>query len=265
MDEKKTAKHIRQMKSREKIAVLTAYDYLTAQLLDEVGIDAILVGDSAGMVFSGYETTLPVTMEEILYHTRAVRRGVRRALLIGDMPFMSYQACPEDAMRSAGRFLQEAGAEAVKVEGGQHMAKTIRRLTQAGIPVMSHLGLTPQSIHQFGGYQVRGKTQEEAERLIQDALIIEEAGCFSVVLEKVPADLAGEVTARLSIPTIGIGAGPHCDGQVLVAHDMLGLFEKFRPKFVRQYAQVAEQMRQAFQAYIRDVKEEKFPANEESY
>jgi len=265
MDEKVTVRLLRQMKSREKIAVLTAYDYLVAQLLDEVGIDAILVGDSVGMVFAGYETTLSVTMDEMIYHTKAVRRGVKRALLIGDMPFMSFQASPEDAVINAGRFLQEAGAEAVKIEGGQEMVETIGKLTGVGIPVMGHLGLTPQSIHQFGGYRVRGKSQEEAQRLIQDAQAIEEAGCFSVVLEKIPSDLAREVTQRLKVPTIGIGAGPHCDGQVLVVHDMLGLFEKFKPKFVRRYAQLAQGMRGAFQAYIQDVKGGKFPSPEESY
>ncbi|MCK4273005.1 3-methyl-2-oxobutanoate hydroxymethyltransferase [bacterium] len=265
MNEKMTAEHFRQMKSQEKIAVLTAYDYLTAQLLDEVGIDAILVGDSVGMVFSGHETTLPVTMDEIVYHTKAVRRGVKRALLIGDLPFLSFQVSPEDALVNAGRLLQEAGAEAVKIEGGQRMVETIGKLTGAGIPVMGHLGLTPQSIHQFGGYRVRGKSQDEAQRLIQDAQAIEKAGCFSVVLEKIPSDLAGEISQRLKIPTIGIGAGPECDGQVLVVHDMLGLFEKFKPRFVRRYARLAEQMRGAFQAYIQDVKEAKFPSPEESY
>jgi 3-methyl-2-oxobutanoate hydroxymethyltransferase len=253
------------MKSREKIAVLTAYDALMAGLLDEVGIDIILVGDSVGMVFSGYETTLPVTMDEIIYHTRAVRRGAQRALIVGDMPFMSYQASPSEALHNAGRFLQEGGAEAVKIEGGQPMVETIRRLTESGIPVMGHLGLTPQSVHQFGGYQVRGKEPQEAQRLLEDAQAIAEAGCFAVVLEKIPAPLAQEVTRRLAIPTIGIGAGPGCDGQVLVIHDMLGMFEKFKPKFVRQYAHLAEQMRRAFQAYIADVKAAKFPTEEESY
>jgi len=265
MDEKVTTLLFRQMKSGEKIAVLTAYDCLTAQLLDEAGIDAILVGDSVGMVFSGYETTLSVTMDEMIYHTKAVRRGVKRALLVGDMPFLSYQISPEEAVFNAGRFLQEAGAEAVKIEGGREMVETIGKLTGIGIPVMGHLGLTPQSIHQFGGYRVRGKSQDEAQQLIQDALDIEEAGCFSVVLEKIPSDLAREITRRLKIPTIGIGAGPHCDGQVLVVHDMLGLFEKFQPKFVRRYAWLAEEMRGAFQAYIKDVKGGKFPSPKESY
>jgi 3-methyl-2-oxobutanoate hydroxymethyltransferase len=265
MEQKVTTRIFRQMKSQEKIAVLTAYDYLVAQLLDEAGIDAILVGDSAGMVFSGYETTLSVTMDEMIYHTKAVRRGVKRALLIGDMPFLSYQISPEDAAANAGRFLQEAKAEAVKIEGGREMVETISKLTGFGIPVMGHLGLTPQSIHQFGGYRIRGKSPETAQRLIQDAQAIEEAGCFSLVLEKVPSDLAREITQRIKIPTIGIGAGPHCDGQVLVVHDMLGLFEKFQPKFVRRYAQLAEQMRSAFQAYIQDVKGGKFPGPQESY
>ncbi len=265
MAEKVTTTLFREMKSREKIAVLTAYDCLVAKLLDEAGIDAILVGDSAGMVFSGYETTLSVTMEEMIYHTKAVRRGVKRALLIADMPFLSYQTSPEVALANAGRFLQEAGAEAVKIEGGREMVETVAKLTGVGIPVMGHLGLTPQSIHQFGGYRVRGKSPEEAQRLIQDAQMIEQAGCFSLVLEKVPSELAEKITEGLKIPTIGIGAGPHCDGQVLVVHDMLGLFEKFKPKFVRRYAQLAEELRRAFQAYIRDVKGGGFPAPEESY
>lgn len=265
MKDKVTATLFQRLKSQEKIAVLTAYDYLVAQLLDETGIDAVLVGDSVGMVFSGYQTTLSVTMDEMIYHTKAVRRGVKRALLIGDMPFLSYQASPEVAVANAGRFLQEAGAEAVKIEGGREMAETIGKLTEVGIPVMGHLGLTPQSIHQFGGYRIRGKSQEEAQRLIQDAHAIEEAGCFSVVLEKIPSDLAREVTQQLKIPTIGIGAGPHCDGQVLVVHDMLGLFERFKPKFVRRYARLAEEMRLAFRAYIQDVKRGKFPSQKESY
>jgi 3-methyl-2-oxobutanoate hydroxymethyltransferase len=265
MKDKVTATLFQRLKSQEKIAVLTAYDYLMAQLLDETGIDAVLVGDSVGMVFSGYQTTLSVTMDEMIYHTKAVRRGVKRALLIGDMPFLSYQASPGDAVANAGRFLQEAGAEAVKIEGGREMVETIGKLTEVGIPVMGHLGLTPQSIHQFGGYRIRGKSQEEAQRLIQDAHAIEEAGCFSVVLEKIPSDLAREVTQQLKIPTIGIGAGPHCDGQVLVVHDMLGLFERFKPKFVRRYARLAEEMRLAFRAYIQDVKRGKFPSEGESY
>jgi 3-methyl-2-oxobutanoate hydroxymethyltransferase len=265
MDPKMTTKRFRLMKSHEKIAVLTAYDCLMARLLDEAGIDAILVGDSGGMVYAGYDTTLPVTMDEIIYYTRAVRRGVRNALLIGDMPFMSYQASVPEALRNAGRFLQEGGAEAVKVEGGEHMAETVQRMTQAGIPVMGHLGLTPQSIHRFGDYGIRGQEPDEAQHMIEDALALEAAGCFSLVLEKIPAALARQITRKLTIPTIGIGAGPHCDGQVLVTHDLLGLFEKFKPKFVRHYAHLAEQMRQAFHAYIADVKNDQFPSAEESF
>jgi len=265
MDQTMTVKQFRQMKSKERIAVLTAYDRLMAQLLDETGIDAILVGDSVGMVIAGYATTLPVTMDEIIYHTKTVRRGVKRALLIGDMPFLSYQTSTADALRNAGRFLQEGGAEAVKVEGGRHMAETIHKMTQIGIPVMGHLGLTPQSIHQFGGYGIRGKQPEEAQRLLEDAGILTEAGCFSIVLEKIPASLARQITEQIAIPTIGIGAGPDCDGQVLVTHDMLGLFEEFKPKFVRQYTQLAETMREAFTDYIRDVKKGQFPGPEESF
>jgi 3-methyl-2-oxobutanoate hydroxymethyltransferase len=265
MDQAMTVKRFRQMKSKEKIAVLTAYDRLMAQLLDETGIDAVLVGDSVGMVIAGYATTLPVTMDEIIYHTRTVRRGVERALIIGDMPFLSYQTSTADALRNAGRFLQEGGAEAVKVEGGRHMAGTIEQMTRIGIPVMGHLGLTPQSIHQFGGYGVRGKQPDEAQRLVEDAGILAEAGCFSIVLEKIPADLARQITEQIPVPTIGIGAGPDCDGQVLVAHDMLGLFEEFRPRFVRQYAHLAGDMRAAFEHYIQDVKKGEFPGPEESF
>jgi 3-methyl-2-oxobutanoate hydroxymethyltransferase len=265
MDQAMTVTRFRQMKSKEKIAVLTAYDRLMAQLLDQAGIDAILVGDSVGMVIAGYATTLPVTMDEIVYHTRTVRRGVRHALLIGDMPFLSYQTSAADALRNAGRFLQEGGAEAVKVEGGRHMAETIEKMTRIGIPVMGHLGLTPQSIHQFGGYGVRGKQPDEARRLLEDAGILAEAGCFAIVLEKIPADLARQVTEQVAIPTIGIGAGPDCDGQVLVTHDMLGLFEEFQPKFVRQYARLAGVMREAFEKYIGDVRKGRFPGPEESF
>jgi 3-methyl-2-oxobutanoate hydroxymethyltransferase len=265
MDQVMTVKRFRQMKSKETIAVLTAYDRLMAQLLDETGIDAILVGDSVGMVIAGYATTLPVTMDEIIYHTKTVRRGVKRALLIGDMPFLSYQTSTADALRNAGRFLQEGGAEAVKVEGGRHMAETIEKMTRIGIPVMGHLGLTPQSIHQFGGYGVRGRQPDEARSLLQDAGILAEAGCFSIVLEKIPAELARQITEQVAIPTIGIGAGPDCDGQVLVTHDMLGLFEEFKPKFVRQYARLAGDMRSAFKGYIRDVKKGEFPGPEESF
>jgi len=249
----------------EKIAALTAYDYLLASLLDEAGIDIILVGDSGAMVFAGYETTLPITMEEMLYHTRAVVRGVKRALVVADMPFLSFQISPEEALRNAGRFLKEGGAEGVKIEGGRGMAETVRRITSVGIPVMGHLGLTPQSIHQFGGYPVRATEKSEAEGLVEDALALQEAGVFSIVLEKIPAGLAREVTHRLRVPTIGIGAGKDCDGQILVTHDMLGLFEKFKPKFVRRYAELGRDIRKACAKYAEDVKAKRFPDAEESF
>jgi len=255
-----------EMKGRgEKIAALTAYDATMASLLDEAGLDLILVGDSAAMVVAGYETTLPMTLEAMLYHTAAVRRGVKRALLVADMPFLSYQVTVEEAVRNAGRFFQEAGAEAVKVEGGEEMADTIRRLTAVGMPVLGHLGLTPQSIRKFGGYLLQGKTEQEAECLLRDAQILTEAGVFAIVLEKIPAQVAKKITDAVSVPTIGIGAGPHCDGQILVTHDMLGLFEKFRPKFARRYAELARVIRQACSGYVEDVKRGAFPSLEESY
>ncbi|UCE19935.1 MAG: 3-methyl-2-oxobutanoate hydroxymethyltransferase [Gemmatimonadota bacterium] len=249
----------------EKIAVLTAYDFLTARFLDEAGIDMIIVGDSVSMVFAGHETTLPVTMDEMLYHTKAVSRGCRRPLIIGDMPFLSYQTCVEDAIRNSGRFLQEGGAQAVKLEGGTEMADTISRVVERGIPVMGHIGLTPQSIHKFGGYKVQGNTEDSAQYLLSSAKILEQAGVFSMVLEKIPAHLAREITQAVSVPTIGIGAGVHCDGQVLVTQDMLGIFDLFQPKFVRRYADLAESMKAAFQEYIKDVKGGAYPSEEESY
>jgi 3-methyl-2-oxobutanoate hydroxymethyltransferase len=261
-----TTSTVMEMKKKgEKIAVLTAYDFLTARLLDEAGIDMIIVGDSVSMVFSGHETTLPMTMDEMLYHTKAVRRGCHRPLIIGDMPFMSYQASLEDAIRNSGRFLQEGGVQAVKLEGGTEMVDTIRQLVDLGIPVMGHIGLTPQSIHKFGGYKVQGDTEESAQYLLDSAKLLEHAGIFSLVLEKIPARLAQEITQAISVPTIGIGAGVHCDGQVLVTHDMLGIFDLFKPRFVRRYAELAEAMRKAFQHYIRDVKSSAYPAEEESY
>ena len=267
MTEKRvTTNTVIEMKEKgEKIAVLTAYDFLTARLLDEVGIDMIIVGDSVSMVFHGHETTLPMTMDEMLYHTRAVSRGCRRPLIIGDMPFMSYQASLEDAIRNSGRFLQEGGAHAVKLEGGTEMADTISRLVELGIPVMGHIGLTPQSIYKFGGYKVQGTTGESAQYLLDSAKLLEQAGVFSVVLEKIPAQLAKEITQVICVPTIGIGAGVHCDGQVLVAQDMLGIFDLFQPKFVRRYAELAETMRAAFRRYISDVKGGSYPSEEESY
>jgi 3-methyl-2-oxobutanoate hydroxymethyltransferase len=248
----------------EPIAILTGYDYPTALALDQVGIDAILVGDSLGMVVLGYENTLPVTMEDMLHHCRAVARGARKALLIGDMPFMSYQASTEEAIRNAGQFLQNGGMDAVKLEGGRERLDAIRAIIGAGIPVMGHLGLTPQSVNILGGFRPQGRTAVTAERLFEDAILLEEAGCFSVVLESVPAKLAEMITKRLSIPTIGIGAGIGCDGQVLVVHDLLGLFDRFTPKFVRKYVDLNLEIKKAFSEYISDVKGRTFPAQEHS-
>jgi 3-methyl-2-oxobutanoate hydroxymethyltransferase len=258
-----TTKSFRQKKYRgDPITMLTAYDYPTALIMDRVGIDSILVGDSLGMVVLGYENTLPVTMEEMLHHCRAVARGAYYALLIGDMPFMSYQVSVEAAVRNAGRFLQEAGMDAVKLEGGQDRVDAIQAIVSAGIPVMGHLGLTPQSVHQLGGFSAQGKTAAAAKRLYQDALQLQDAGCFSLVLESVPARLAEVVSQELEIPTIGIGAGIGCNGQVLVTHDLLGLFDRFTPKFVRKYADFYSEMETAFDAYQIDVKTGNFPAVE---
>ncbi len=255
-----TTATLRQKKERhEVITMLTAYDYPTALAEDQAGIDSILVGDSLGMVVLGYQTTLPVTMDEMLHHSRAVARGSKFALLIGDMPFMSYQASTESAVRNAGRFLQEAGMEAVKLEGGRERVEAIRAITGAGIPVMGHLGLTPQSVNQLGGFRPQGRSAAAARRLLEDALLLEEAGCFGLVLESVPARLAELVSRRLSIPTIGIGAGVGCDGQVLVTHDLLGLFDRFTPKFVKKYADFHGEMQRAFGEYIDDVKNRSFP------
>jgi len=251
-------------KRGEKIVMLTAYDYPTALVADEE-VDCILVGDSLGMVVLGYESTLPVTMEVMLHHTRAVVRGTKRALVVGDMPFMSYQTSVEEAVRNAGRFLQEAEAQAVKLEGGREVAETVRRIVSAGIPVMAHIGLTPQSIHQLGGFKVQGRDSRVAARLKEDALILEEAGAFSIVLECIPKGLAKEITESLNIPTIGIGAGVHCDGQVLVIHDMLGLFERFVPRHVKVYAQLIEEMRKAIKSYSSEVREGIFPDDEHSF
>ena len=256
---------IKAMKKNGKpIASLTAYDYLMAKILDGCGIDLILIGDSAGNVIAGYDTTIPVTMDEMLYHTRAVSRGVTNALVIIDMPFLSYQCGVDDAVRNAGLFLK-SGAEGVKLEGGRQVADIVERMVGFGIPVMGHLGLTPQSINVFGDYKVRGKMNEERKRILKDAKILEEAGVFSIVLEKIPEALAKEISESISIPTIGIGAGLYCDGQILVTHDMIGLNEDFNPKFVRRYAKVAEEMRKAFNGYIKDVKNNTFPSKDESY
>jgi 3-methyl-2-oxobutanoate hydroxymethyltransferase len=242
--------------------MLTAYDYPTAMAMDRAGVDSILVGDSLAMVVLGYENTLPVTMEEMLHHARAVARGSKSALLVGDMPFMSYQVSVEEAVRNAGRFLAQGGMDAVKLEGGRERTDTIRAITGAGIPVMGHIGLTPQSVHQLGGFRAQGKSALAAKRLVEDALILEEAGCFSIVLEAVPARLAELISKKLSIPTIGIGAGNGCDGQVLVTHDLLGLFDRFTPKFVKQYADFHREMQKAFADYIEDVETKRFPGPE---
>ena len=253
----------RQKKERgELITMLTAYDYPTAMAMDKAGVDSILVGDSLGMVVLGYENTLQVTMEDMLHHCRAVARGARSALLIGDMPFMSYQVSVEEATRNAGRFLQQGGMDAVKLEGGRERADAIRSITSAGIPVVGHLGLTPQSVNQLGGFRAQGKTALAAKRLVEDALILEEAGCFSIVLEAVPARLGELISKKISIPTIGIGAGAGCDGQVLVTHDLLGLFDRFTPKFVKKYADFHNEMQKAFADYIEDVESKRFPAQE---
>jgi 3-methyl-2-oxobutanoate hydroxymethyltransferase len=249
----------------KKITMLTAYDYPFAQIVDEAGIDAILVGDSLGMVVQGLENTLPVTMEEMVYHTKLVTRAVKNAMVIGDMPFMSYQTGVADAVRNAGRFLKEAGAAAVKLEGGAEVADRIRAMTRSDIPVMAHIGLTPQSIHRMGGYKVQGKTGEAASRLIEEARIAEDAGAFSLLLEAIPLGLAGRITEELSIPTIGIGAGPHCDGQVLVLHDVIGMFERFVPKFVKRYANLKEAALKAVRDYREEVEKGVFPSDETSF
>jgi 3-methyl-2-oxobutanoate hydroxymethyltransferase len=246
----------------EPITFLTGYDYPTAVALDRSGIDGILVGDSLGMVVLGYENTLSVTMPEMLHHCRAVARGASRAHLVADMPFMSYQVSAAEALRHAGSFLQKGKMDAVKLEGGRDRVAAIKAIVSAGIPVMGHLGLTPQSVHQFGGWKVQAKSPEAARRLIEDALIIEDAGCYALVLESVPAEVAQLVTNRLAIPVIGIGAGIGCDGQVLVTHDLLGLFDRFTPSFVKKYADLFSEMEHAFREYITDVKERKFPAPE---
>jgi len=263
---RKTILDIKKMKViGEKITVLTAYDYAISSILDECGVDIILVGDSLGMVVLGYDTTLPVTMEDMLHHTKAVTRAAQNSLVIADMPFLSYQVSPQLALANAGRFLQEAGAQAVKLEGGRETAETVRKITSAGIPVMAHVGLTPQSIHQIGGFKVQGKKEDAAQRIIEDAKILEEAGAFSIVLELVPEKLAEEITKTISIPTIGIGGGVNCDGQVLVINDMLGLYDKFTPKHVKKYANLNPEIKKAVKSYITEVKNCTFPDTEHSF
>ncbi len=249
----------------KKITMLTAYDYPFARILDEAGIDGVLVGDSLGMVVQGLENTLPVSMDEMIYHTKMVSRGVRNALVIGDMPFMSYQTGTGDALRNAGRFLKEAGASAIKLEGGREVAEQIRAMTRSDIPVMAHIGLTPQSIHRMGGYKVQGKTADAAKRLIEEAHMVEDAGAFSLLLEAIPMELAKTITDELTIPTIGIGAGPHCDGQVLVLHDVIGLFERFVPKFVKRYADLRGETLRAVREYREEVEKGLFPSEENSF
>jgi len=264
--DKVTTQTVVEMKrSGEKISMLTAYDYTMAGIVDSAGIDVILVGDSASNVMAGFDTTVPMTLDHMIYHTSCVVRGVSRALVIADLPFMSYQVTAKEALISAGRMMKEAGAHAVKLEGGSAISKTIKKIVDAGIPVMGHLGLTPQSIYKFGTYKVRAKEEEEAEQLIADAKKLEKAGVFCIVLEKIPSPLAEKVTAELSIPTIGIGAGPHCDGQVLVIHDMLGLNKDFSPRFLRRYADMNSEMDRAVKQYISDVKEGDFPNENEWY
>ena len=245
----------------ERIVALTAYDFPFAQMVDESGVHMILVGDSLGMVVQGEATTLPVTMDEMIYHTRIVSRATRNAMVIGDMPFMSYQARMEDAIANAGRFLKEAGASAIKLEGGAAVSNIIKRISDAGIPVQAHIGLTPQSVHQMGGYKV----QRDGDRLMADAIEVQEAGAFSVVLEGIPSEISEKITKTLAIPTIGIGAGPHCDGQILVLHDLLGLHDRHVPKFVKQYAQLKEIAQGAIREYIEEVQRGTFPAKEHCY
>jgi 3-methyl-2-oxobutanoate hydroxymethyltransferase len=249
----------------KRITMLTAYDYPFARIVDEAGIDGIIVGDSVGMVVQGLENTLPVTMDEMIYHTRIVSRAVQNAMVIGDLPFMSYQAGVEDAVRNAGRFLKEAGASAVKIEGGAEVAEHIEAMTRSDIPVMAHIGLTPQSIHRMGGYKIQGKTGESAQRLLEEAHVAEDAGAFSLLLEAIPLGLAKKITEELSIPTIGIGAGPHCDGQVLVLHDVIGLFERFTPRFAKRYANLREEALKAVKNYKEEIEKGIFPSKEQSF
>jgi 3-methyl-2-oxobutanoate hydroxymethyltransferase len=270
MERKVTVPDLQRMKEAgTKITALTAYDFPFGRLVDEAGIDVILVGDTLGMVVQGLDTTLPVTIEDIVYHCRMVARARRRALVVGDMPFLSYQVSVQDALRNAGRLIKEGGAEAVKLEGGLAMAETIRALAAVDIPVMGHVGLTPQSVHRMGGHRVqgrrRGRGPGERQRVIADAIAVAEAGAFAVVLEGIPLDLAAEITEQLPIPTIGIGAGRHCDGQILVLHDLLGLFDRFTPKFVKRYAEIGRATTEAVGRYVREVRDGSFPDEAHSF
>ena len=261
-----TTNTIQAMKQKgEKIAMLTSYDYSMAAIVDEGGVDVILVGDSASNVMAGHETTLPITLDQMIYHASSVVRAVKRALVVVDLPFGSYQGNSKEALNSAIRIMKESGAHAVKLEWGEEVRESIERIITAGIPVMGHLGLTPQSIYKFGTYTVRAKEEAEAEKLKKDILVLQEAGCFSVVLEKIPAKLAQEVTESIKIPTIGIGAGPHCDGQVLVINDMIGLTKGFKPRFLRQYLNLFDEINGAVQSYVKDVKRGEFPNEKEQY
>ena len=266
MGRKMTVPEVRSKKEKgEKIVCLTAYDYCLARILDESGIDILLVGDSLGSVVQGHDNTLPVTVDDIIYHTKAVVRGRRRALVVSDMPFMTFQLGVDEAKRNAGRLVQEGGAESVKLEGGVTQAATIEGLVKMGVPVMGHVGLTPQSVHQFGGYRIQGRGEADARAILDDAMAVEQAGAFAVVLEGIPVQLAREITQRVSIPTIGIGAGMHCDGQILVVHDMLGLFDDFTPKFVKRYANLKETIGGAVRSYMEEVRTEAFPAEEHTF
>ena len=252
---------IAQKVSGQKIAMLTAYDATMARLFDRAGVDVLLVGDSLGMVILGCETTIPVTLDAMIHHSKAVSNGAKRALVVADLPFLAYHVSIEDAIRNAGRLVQEGGAAAVKMEGGGEIAAVVKRVVETGIPVMGHVGLTPQSVHRLGGFRMVGKTEDEAARVLRDAHAIEEAGAFSVVVECVPAEVAARITAELRIPTIGIGAGPHCDGQVLVSYDAFGIFDEFVPRFVKQYANVGAQLLEAAREYVAEVRERRFPAS----
>jgi 3-methyl-2-oxobutanoate hydroxymethyltransferase len=261
-----TINEIKEMKQKkEKIPMLTAYDYMTARMIDEAGMPLILVGDSLGMVMLGYESTIPVTMEDMIHHTKAVVRGSKKALVVGDMPFMTYHISMSDALANAARFIQEGGAQAVKLEGGEVVAETVRRLVACGIPVMGHIGLTPQSVHQLGGFKVRGKGLEEARKLLSDARLLEQAGAFAIVLECTPGPLSALISQKLAIPTIGIGAGPDCDGQVQVISDLLGLYTEFVPKHAKQYARLAGEIKTAVSTYAAEIKSGSFPTAEQSY
>jgi len=266
MDRRISITDLKAKKKRgERIVMMTCYDYPSARLLEAAGVDILFIGDTLGMVVLGYDTTIPVTMEEMLHHTKAVVRGSSRAHVLADMPFMSYQASPEDALRNAGRLLKEGGAQSVKLEGGVRVAETVRFIVDAGIPVMGHIGLTPQSINQIGGYKVQGKTPAAAVRLINDALALEQAGAYALVLECVPAPVAQTISERLAVPTIGIGAGPHCDGQVQVFHDLLGLFDDFVPKHAKRYADLGSQITEAVRAFADEVRSGRFPTEKESF